>query len=202
VTAPDDLSPELDRLAADWVRERVHQQVGSDAWYRAQDLALNRPDDAWRLTLALMQRVELTPGPATLQDEGLHISVASIPNYILERYATAFVDRMEREAARNPVFRDLLRWMSLADDVAPAPILQRLKAASGGLLQIYPAPGSELGRVAYDVGDLFRSDKLPGVPAREPFPLPLLAREIERRCPGHTAEEYDIAAVKGLFWSR
>jgi hypothetical protein len=64
------------------------------------------------------------------------------------------------------------------------------------------APESELGRVAYEVADLYRAGKLPGIPSSTQFPVPHLAKEIERRLPGRESDDYKIVASKALHWSR
>jgi hypothetical protein len=191
---------DAERLAAEWLRER-ETSSGSDRWYEVQLMARKQPEDAWRITLALLPHVRVGARQLT-PEHMLNTSIGSIPNYILESHAEAFIDRVEIEAARNPAFRYLLEHMQLSDDVAPRFVLERLKAASGGRMLIYPAAGSDLARVAYDVAEEYRAGKLESVPLSVQFPVPLLAKEIERRFPRRMPEDYILAASKALEWSR
>jgi len=186
-------------LAKQWLDERnVHG--ANDAWYRLQVLARTHPEDAWLIALHLVDLVgqRLVTAPSS---DALRVHVASVPNEILEYHAAAFVDRMEKECVR-PEFRALFTMMSLPDTAASGSIIARLKKASGGTLRIYPGAGTKFAQVAYEVADAFRNGELDAVPASTDFPVPLLAKEIERRLPGRTREEYEIAAAKGLESSR
>lgn len=127
---PFPLSPELERLAAEWLRYATRKEADAgESWLQASDLAEHDPERAWQLTLELIARI-----PDHLLD---HVS-ASILEHILEFHAAQFVDRVEAHARLDPRFRDCLSTVWLVDDNAPADILARLNAASGNRLDIIP----------------------------------------------------------------
>lgn len=153
------LTPEPARLADAWWLERRAEPHSSEAWYTLQMLARTRPADAWQVFLALAQRLTGVPAPLTREDQ-LHSAVASVLGDVLEADAAAFAEHVEQMAADNPVVRRLLGRLTLHDDAAPRATLERLKAASGGRLRIAPAPGSTLGKVAFEVADEYRAGTL------------------------------------------
>lgn len=173
----------------------------SGVWQRVQILAERQPEQAWALTEILLRaaKPQLQSSP---MGKALRVHIASILNLILENYLTEFIDRVESESASDPLFKELLAHISLPSDAAPTATLKRLTTASDGSVTIYPAPGTELARVAYDVADRYRSGQLPSVPPATRFPVPQLAKEIARLVPGHSETEYSIAAAKALQWSR
>jgi hypothetical protein len=187
---------DLERLAEEWLEER-RMGSASGVWHRVQILAELQPEQAWALTQILLRATKPQP-----RDNALRIHVAGILNRILERYLAEFIDRVESEAGAEPLFKELLAHISLPSDAAPIATMERLRNASDGSVTIYPAPSSELARVAYDVADRYRSGQLPSVPPATRFPVPLLAKEIARLVPGHSEAEYSIAAARALQWSR
>jgi hypothetical protein len=112
---------DLERLAEEWLEER-RMGSASGVWHRVQILAELQPEQAWALTKILLRatKPQLQSSP---RDNALRIHVASILNRILERYLAEFIDRVESEAASEPLFKELL---------APYPVtLRRLPRWSG-----------------------------------------------------------------------
>jgi hypothetical protein len=193
---------ELDTLAQQWLEER-RAESGSAAWHRVLTLSQTHPSDAWEILLILMQMAATDVRAADPPSgDALRIHVSSILNGILSYHLTDFIERVESEAASNERFKALLSHVSLPSDAAQPGILARVEAASGHTVNIHPAPGTELARVAYEVADQFRAGKLPGIPSDTRFPVPLLAEELERRVQGHSRAEYSVAASDGLQRSR
>ena len=190
------LRPDLEQFVAEWLQER--RDGGSDVWYRMQHMAFHAPDDAWAVMLALLPHVTIAADQ--FSDAHHHnVLIGAIANYILDRHATAFVDRMEREAAANPAFRYVLRHVDLSDEAAPPEVLRRLEVASDDQLEIYPGPGTEFARIAFDVAEQYRAGKLAEVPLSLSEPVvPHLARIIEQRYPGRSPKEYEMAAIKAI----
>src|SRR6266513_2491047 len=137
------LPHDLEDLARSWLRHTLKQSDEFESWEKAHDLAEHDPERAWELTLALIARL-----PDNLLD---HVS-ASILEHILEHHAESFVDRVEDWARVDPRFQLCLSRVWLVDDDAPAPVLERLRMAAGGSLEIMPR--AELDRLEkeYDAG--------------------------------------------------
>jgi hypothetical protein len=190
------LRPDLQQFVAEWLQER--RDGGSHVWYRMQDMAFHAPDDAWAVMLALLPHVSI--GADGFSDAHFHnVHIGAIANYILDRHAAAFVDRMEREAAVNPAFRYVLRHVDLSDQAAPPEVLARLLKASDDQLEIYPGPGTEFARIAYEVAEQYRAGLLAEVPLGLSEPVvPHLARIIEQRYPGRSTKEYETAATYAI----
>jgi len=65
-----------------------------------------------------------------------------------------------------------------------------------------PADADALARAAYDVADEYQDGKLPQRSADWANVRVSLRRELERRCPGFSATEYDRALQEGFNASR
>jgi hypothetical protein len=193
-------SGQLHDLAEAWLKEQ-RSGAGSDAWYRAQRLASTDPEPAWELALEIVRLAsdELLRPPF---HDGIRLLVASLAALVVGRDATAFVDRFEREAVRNPAFRTLFPFMRIASTAALPEVMARLDSATGGRLRIYPGHGTALAHTAYEVACEFRDGRLPDVPPGTRSPSRPLADEIARRRPGYTAKEYREAARVGLELTR
>ncbi len=124
------LSPELEALATEWIRDAEDpdsHDKAHESWFTSGTLAESNPEAAWALTLALIDR---------LPDERLDLVAAVVLEHILEHHAEAFVSLVELQAARDPRFRECLATVWLVDDYASPAVLARLNAASGNRLDI------------------------------------------------------------------
>ena len=135
------LSPELEALATEWIRdaEDSNSKKAHESWFASGELAESDPEAAWTLTLALIER---------LPDERLDLVGAVVLEHILEHHAEAFVSRVELQAAQDPRFRECLATVWLVDDYASSAVLARLNAASGNRLDI--ATRAELDQLERD----------------------------------------------------
>ncbi len=137
------LPADLEDLARSWLRHTLKQGDEPQSWEQSRALAEHDPEHAWQLTLALIERL-----PAHLLD---HVG-ANVLEHILEYHAQSFVDRVEVQARVDQRFQACLSTVWLVDDDAPAAVLDRLRVAAGGHLEIMPRAELERLEREYDGG--------------------------------------------------
>ncbi|HET7460052.1 MAG TPA: hypothetical protein VFJ82_02345 [Longimicrobium sp.] len=111
--------------------DRYHAVVDSDPDYRAlADDVHDEPERAWPVLLRLISE---------LDDETRgHAGAGPLQSFVWAN-AAAFIGRIEARARADDAFRRCLAEVELTDGQLPPDVQQRLVAASGGRIHVYPA---------------------------------------------------------------
>jgi hypothetical protein len=113
---PDDIPPTVDELVSKWLSDEDISMAEAIIFPNAD------PETAWQAVLRIMQH--------DLSNDQVAVLAAGPVESLLSWHGPRFIDRIEAEAHRNPLFSHVLGGVWRQD--MPDDIWQRVESARGG----------------------------------------------------------------------